>query len=65
MSRNELIKLTSEIPVGGSEDETKEAVKKLFRKSFDQYKNLTKEDIDYLDKEYLDNEAINVFCIAS
>jgi len=65
MSRNELVKLTSEIPIGGSEDETKEAVKRLFKKSFDTYKNMTKEDIDYLDKLHLDNEAINVFCIAS
>lgn len=61
MKRSELVKLTSEIPIGGSEDETKEAVKKLFRPTGDKYTKLSDEDINELDRLHDLEEAKHLF----
>jgi len=63
MSIAELVKLTAEVPIGGSEDETAQAVKNLFRPNQNRYKNISKSDADYLDKMQMEQEALEAFCI--
>jgi len=63
MKRCELIKTLAIVPIGGSEEEQKQLIKSLFRKSNNtNYKSrYTKEDINELDRLHLENEAYLVF----
>ncbi len=61
MKRSELVKLYSEVPIGGSEDEKKQRVKSLFKKSKERYLDLSNSDIEYLDMKNDMQEAMNVF----
>ncbi len=61
MKRSELVKLYSEVPIGGSEEETKQRVKSLFKKSKERYADLSNSDIEYLDMMNDMQEAMNVF----
>lgn len=52
MSRADLVKETAVIPIGGSEDETSNAVKKMFRRNNSTYKTLCSSDCLELQRMY-------------
>lgn len=60
MSRAQLIKEASQIPVGGSEEEAKEKVKQLFKKdnTVDPYKGLSDCEIQQLEDEHERNRLM-------
>lgn len=58
MNRRDLVRQTAEVPVGGSEDETSQRVKDLFRKSLDvdsEYRHMSDEDIEALEEAYAES----------
>lgn len=58
------VKEASEIPIGGSEDEAKQAVKDLFKKPLDadaRYKKMSKADIVEIERMQLEQEAMDAF----
>jgi hypothetical protein len=60
----EKVKDTSEPTIGGSEEEAKQAVKDLFKKDLDpdaRYKNMSKADLDELDRIAIENELVDDF----
>ncbi len=58
MRRAQLVKEASQIPVGGSEDETKERVKQLFKPDSNKcsYKGMSAEDIAELDRQHKEDK---------
>lgn len=58
MRRAQLVKEASQIPVGGSEDETAEKVKQLFKADSNKcvYKGMSAEDIKELDRQHKENK---------
>ena len=60
--RAQLIKEIAIVPIGGSEEETAEQIKLMFRPELDSnIKSLSADDIDYLDKLHDLQEAEAVF----
>lgn len=61
MKRSDLVKEAAEPLIGGSEDEAKEAVKKLFKPSLERdnyFESLSEEDVAELDRLEAENDTI-------